>query len=113
MGLNNSPFIAMIRKKELLMKFKRRRIGAAYELCPAEKFGLWAQRNLLVLIGGGIGVGLWFGLVIFAAKMLGWLGENNAVVGGGGFDDNSATGMAIKVIGGLVVFILIVTRQSK
>ncbi|OVE77180.1 hypothetical protein BVX99_03400 [bacterium F16] len=72
---------------------------------------MWAQRNLLVLVGGAIGVVAWFLLVIFATMMMNWLNEgsdSNMV-----FDDGSPTGIAVKLIGGLVVFILIVTRQAK
>ena len=93
------------------MLFKRRRIGVAYELCPAEKMSMWGQRNLLVLVGGTIGVVAWFLLVIGAAGMMNWLndGADSNMV----FDDGSPTGVAIKLIGGFVIFILIVTRQAK
>lgn len=93
------------------MLLRRRRIGVAYELCPAERIGLWAQRNLLVLVGGAIGVIAWFLLIIGAAGMMNWLNEgaeSNRV-----FDDGSPTGVAIKLIGGCVIFVLIVTRQAK
>lgn len=93
--------------------FSRRRIGTAYELCPAEKIGLWGQRNLLVLTGGSVGIVIWCIFVIFAAKLLNWLNEGSGGDGQVVFDDNSALGISIKLIGGLVIFILIVTRQSK
>jgi len=93
------------------MFLRRRRVGAAYELCPAEKIGQWGLRNLLVLIGGVGGAILWFLLVIFAAGMMNWLndGSDSNMV----FDDGSPTGVAIKLIGGAVIFILVVSRQAK
>ena len=93
--------------------FKRRRMGTAYELYPAERLKLWGQRNLLVLAGGSVGMVIWFLLIIFAAGVLNWLNEGGVGDGQVVFDDNSATGISIKLIGGLVIFILIVTRQSK
>ena len=93
--------------------FKRRRIGVAYELYPAERVGMWAQRNILSLVGGSAGLVVWCLLVIFAAKMLNWLNEGSGGDGQVVFDDNGATGVAIKLIGGIVIFIVIVTRQSK
>lgn len=92
------------------MFLKRRRVGVSYELCPAERIGLWAQRNLLVLLGGvGCVVG-WFVLVILATKMLNSI---NSQYDHPPMDDGSPTGVAIKLIGGLVIFVLVVARQSK
>ena len=93
------------------MLFRRRRVGVSYELCPAEKISMWAQRNLLVLVGGSVGIFLWFLLVIFATKMMNWLNEGSDSTEV--FDDGSPTGIAIKLIGGLVVFILVISKQSK
>ena len=39
--------------------FKRRKVGPAYELSPAEVFQEWAMRNVLILIAA---VAVWLGL---------------------------------------------------
>ena len=55
---------------------KRRRIGPAYERCPAEKIKEWASRNVLSIFGSSIAAFLFIGLVHLVVILLNWLNEN-------------------------------------
>ncbi len=92
--------------------FRRRRIGAAYERAPAERVADWARRNTLVLISGIFAGIAWCGVVIGAYWGMNLISTNTGEMGTE-FNDGSPVGIAIKLIGSLIIFILIVKSQSK
>ena len=92
---------------------KRRRLGLAYERCPAERVGEWLRRNMLVLIASFVGMGLWWVAVILIVSFLNWLATGGDPGEIPPYDPDDPNFIAVRIVGGLVVFVLIAKSRAK
>ena len=92
---------------------KRRRIGPAYERCPAERLGEWLRRNLLVLTASFFGMALWWVAVILIVGFMNWLATGGDPGQIPPYNPDGPEFIAVRIIGGLIVFILIAKSRVK
>ena len=93
--------------------FKRRRIGPAYERCPAEKIKDWGTRNLLALVGSSIAAFVFIVIVHGIVILLNWINENASADGIESFDNTSVVTLTIKFLGAMITFIIVALTTSQ
>lgn len=90
---------------------KRRRIGPAYERCPAERLTDWGHRNLLLVIATAIGAVAWWNGVTLLVMFFNWLATEGSPDKIEPYDADSPLAYGARVVGTIVVFIVMVIRS--
>ena len=99
--------------KMRMLRLHRRRIGPAYEKHPSQRFGDWVRRNVITLAGSSVAVIVFWAGVYFGVDLV------NFIATGGELDKMNSLYhehilvIGFKLIGGFLLFLLIVSKQAK
>ena len=92
---------------------KRRTIGSAFELSPAEKLGRWAGDNVLRLLSA-IAVAIAFWIVVdLAVDLLNFVDKGGMEGVPNTFSHNDPLVQGIKLVGSPLLAILVATTRLK
>ncbi|MCH2175955.1 MAG: hypothetical protein MK193_09530 [Lentisphaeria bacterium] len=92
---------------------RRRTIGPAYERCPSERVGDWSRRNLVALITATVVMVLWWLAVRMFTVFLNWMHAQDHPDDIPPYYDGLPMFVSIKLIGGIILFILVSLWRSK
>lgn len=91
----------------------RRKIGPAYERCPADKVGRWLSDNFMLLVSAVI-VGILFCYLINSIiALMNFLATNGKEDAEPPFTTTSSIVSGIKVVGGGLAAYLVCLRRAK